>query len=226
MIKLRVIIMLAGVSGGIMLASHLLSGPVRADQRVITAVHAITVSTVVANGESHSYVGSKKCKKCHIKQHKSWKKTRMANALDILKPGNSADTKGKFHVDVNKDYTADPACLKCHTTGYGKSGGYSTPNPEDKKAVRKAKSLAGVGCESCHGPGSEYVKVFADIMKSKRAYKVEELYAVGLKKVDENTCKTCHNDESPTINPGDLFDYEKRKEDGTHNHIVLKQRTE
>ncbi len=192
-------------------------------------VSAATVATVPAAGDEaspYSYVGNKKCKKCHIKQYKSWEETRMAKAFGILQPGNNREAKEKFGLDVEKDYTKDEACLKCHTVGYGKTGGYAIPDPEDKKAVRNAKKLEGVGCECCHGPGSEYIKVFDEILKSKRKYKVEELYAVGLNKIGETGCKTCHNEESPSVNSGDPFDYEKRKEEGTHEHYPLKQREE
>ncbi len=185
-----------------------------------------SLPTLTGDESPYSYVGSKKCKKCHIKEYKSWAETRMAKAFEILKPGNSKEAKEKFSVDVNKDFTQDPKCLKCHTTGYGESDGYVVPDPNDKKSVRKAKKLEGVGCESCHGPGSEYVKVFDEILKSKRKYKVDELYSVGLAKIGEPTCKDCHNDESPTINPGDPFDYAKRKDDGTHEHHPLEQRAE
>ncbi|MFQ5410960.1 MAG: cytochrome c family protein [Phycisphaerae bacterium] len=174
--------------------------------------------------DSYSYVGSKACKRCHLDVHKSWAKTKMAQAFETLKPGNAKENKEKFKLDVNKDYSKDEKCIKCHTTGYGKKGGYAIPDPNDKKARRKAKKLQGVGCESCHGPGSEYSKVFKDILKTKRKYKVEELYAVGLRKIGKETCLTCHNEESPTINPGDTFDYEKRKDQGTHEHKPLKQR--
>ncbi len=187
----------------------------------------VAMPPALAGDESpYAYVGSKKCKKCHVKQHKSWQATRMGKAFEILQPGNSSEAKGKYNIDVAKDFTKDEACLKCHTVGFGQPGGYAIPDPEDKKAVRKAKKLMGAGCESCHGPGSEYVKVFDEIMKSKRKYKVEELYAVGLRKIDESTCLTCHNEESPTVNPGDTFDYEKRKDEGAHEHFPLEQRAE
>ena len=198
-----------------------------ANDALATAAAAAAALPALADGEpSYSYVGNQKCKKCHIKQHRSWEKTRMAKALEILKPGNNKEQKEKFALDVGKDYTTDEKCVKCHTVGYGKPGGYATPDPQDEKAVRKAKELEGVGCESCHGPGSEYIKVFEEILKSKRKYKVEELYAIGLRKPDEATCKTCHNEESPSVNPGDLFDYEKRKDTGIHEHESLQQREE
>ncbi len=193
----------------------------------IATVAGVVVLPALGEDESgYSYVGSKKCKKCHVKQYKSWKKTRMAEAFDILEPGESSEMKTKFHIDVSKDFTQDETCLECHTTGLGKPGGYAVPDPEDKKAVKTAKKLRGVGCECCHGPGSEYVKVFEEIMKSKRKYKVEELYAVGLHKIDEATCKTCHNERSPTRDPAVVFDFETQKEKGTHEHFPLKQREE
>lgn len=195
-----------------------------AADRTVAATAAMALSSAPGQDTSYTYVGSKKCKKCHIKQHKSWAKTRMGKAIEILQPGNSKEAKEKFNIDVNEDFTKDPTCLKCHTTGFGMPGGYAVPDPNDKKAVRKAKKLEGVGCESCHGPGSEYVKVFDEIQKAKRNYKVEELYAVGLTKIDESTCKVCHNQESPSIGPDDVFDYAQRKEEGTHEHFELKQR--
>ena len=150
----------------------------------------------------------------------------MAKSIDILKPGQHKEAKEKFKLDANKDYMTDATCLKCHTTGFERPGGYATPVGNDEKALKKAEQLAGVGCESCHGPGSAYVEVFEEILKSKRKYKVEELHAVGLAKVDETTCKTCHNKDGPTFDPATPFDYEKRKHDGVHAIQSLKQREE
>ncbi len=114
--------------------------------------------------------------------------------------------------------------MKCHTTGFGQEGGYFIPDPDDKKAVRKAKKLEGVGCESCHGPGSEYVKLFKEIQDSKRMYKVEELYAAGLQKITKDTCTACHNEESPTIEVGTPFDFETMKDKDLHDRQEMKQR--
>jgi hypothetical protein len=197
-----------------------------ANDAVATAAAVGALPAFADEEPSYSYVGNKKCKKCHIKQYRSWEETRMAKAFEILRPGNNTEKKQEFDLDVEQDYTKDEKCVKCHTVGFGKPGGYAFPDPEDKKAVRKAKQREGIGCECCHGPGSEYIKVFDEIQEAKRKYKVEELYAVGLRKLDEATCTTCHNEESPSVNPGDPFDYEKRKDDGTHEHYPLKQREE
>jgi len=179
-----------------------------------------------AGGDKYSYVGSKSCKKCHMKLYKSWAETKSAKAFETLKPGQAAEAKTKYGLDPAKDYTKDESCLKCHVTGFGHASGYTIPDPADKKAVKRAKTLEGSGCESCHGPGSAYSVVFKEIQKSKRKYKVDELYAVGLRKRDASACTNCHNDKSPTYDESKKFDYEKSKGEATHAHAPLKLREE
>lgn len=206
----------AGLFGAGLLVQAGGAGPIGGGERIMIAA----TSAVVAGGD-YEYKGSKSCKKCHIPQFKSWEKGKKGQALEVLKPGEASEAKTKHGLDPAKDYSQDESCLKCHVTGFGHPSGYSTPDPEDKRAVRRAKSLSGVGCESCHGPGSAYIKIFEEITKSKRKYKVEELHAAGLSKLEASRCTTCHNDESPTF---EGFDYEKMKEQGAHDHVELKQR--
>ncbi len=196
-------------------------GSASGDSGVVPSAVAIATSMPVLGGDGPTYVGSSKCKMCHIKQNKSWKKGKKAKALESLKPGHADDIKTKHGLDPGKDYTTDESCLACHTTGYGQAGGFAIPDPSDKKAVKRAKKLAGVGCESCHGPGSEYIKLHKEILKSKRKYKVEEMYAAGMFKIEESTCVTCHNDKNPTF---EGFDFAAMKEQGAHDHFELKQR--
>jgi formate-dependent nitrite reductase cytochrome c552 subunit len=162
-----------------------------------------------ADQPEYTYVGTKKCKSCHLDVHKSWAKTKMGLAFETLKPGHAKEAKATFGLDATKDYTTDKTCLKCHVTGYGKPGGYEIPDPKNKRAMRKSKDLHGVGCESCHGPGSEYVKILEEIDTSRRSYSVEELHAKGMRKIDKNACISCHNEESPTVNPDQPFDFDK-----------------
>jgi len=42
------------------------------------------------------YVGSHKCKACHNNEYKQWKKTKMAKAFKLLKPGVRAEAKKKM----------------------------------------------------------------------------------------------------------------------------------
>ncbi len=164
------------------------------------------LSAPVANAGDAEYVGVKKCKMCHIKQYKSWAETPMAKAMDSLKPGESADAKTKAGLDPKKDYTTDEKCLACHSTGYGKAGGYSGPDDV---------ALAGVSCEACHGPGSLYKKT----MKNK-AYKMDDVMAAGLVHPNEEVCKTCHNADNPTAGEDYSFKFDKDKD--IHKHIPLK----
>jgi len=165
---------------------------------------------------SAQYVGAKKCKKCHIKHYKSWGKTKMAVSFENLRPGIMADAKKKAGLDPDKDYTADPGCLKCHTTGHGKPSGFIS--------LEKTPYLINVQCESCHGPGSEYMK----IMKKNRNFKLDEVSAVGFVVLTgtaaEKECLLCHGDENPFNEKVDLiykFDLEDRVKN-THVHIPLK----
>jgi outer membrane murein-binding lipoprotein Lpp len=164
------------------------------------------------------YVGAKKCKACHIKQYKSWEKTSMAGSFDNLKAGAKADEKKKAGIDPEKDYTADPKCLKCHTTGYGKPGGF--------KSIEETPKLAGVQCESCHGPGSVYNPTMKAIQKAKKPYKTESLKAESLiiPSEDEKGCMSCHGGDSPFTEKVDAkykWNFKERLEK-THRHFPLK----
>lgn len=171
-----------------------------------------------------TYVGSKTCKKCHLKQYKSWEKTKMAQTLEVLKPNERSDKKASAKLDPSKDYTADAECLKCHTVGFGTESGYQVPPPDDKKAQRRAKKLAGVGCEACHGPGGEYIKLHKEIQDASRKYKHAEMIAAGMHEIGPEVCATCHNTDSPFVGDDYVFEYEKRKDEGTHEHLPLKLR--
>jgi len=80
------------------------------------------------------YVGQGVCRGCHPTTHGEWSKTVHAGAIGTLK----AIGQG-----------SNPACLPCHTVGYGLHGGFVS------EAATPA--LAGVQCENCHGPGGHHV---------------------------------------------------------------------
>jgi hypothetical protein len=163
----------------------------------------------------YSYIGTKACKKCHIKQFKSWTKTNMANAYEILKPGQRNEAKKKVGLDPKKDYTKDSECLPCHTTGYGQPGGYIS--------LEESPQLVGVSCEACHGAGKEYTKEQYKHTKNKK-YKRVDIIKVGLVSpvTGEMCTKLCHNENSPFFNKNEPFDFNKRKDQGTHEHYPLK----
>lgn len=198
-----------------------------------------------SNDDSFQYVGTKACKKCHYEVWESWAKTKMANCFEVLKPNselkpskksgltdvwiedikaNKAKSDPKIAPD--KDHTRDEDCLRCHTTGHGEVGGYAIPDQKNKKAKRRAKKLQGVGCESCHGAGSEYVKIFEKIQANNRPYTREELFAAGMTRIGEKTCVKCHNKDSPLVGGDYVFEYEQRKDEGIHEHLEMKLRKE
>ncbi len=157
---------------------------------IVTAVVTgllLVLGVTVGSAEEHAYVGTNNCKKCHLKQYRSWQKTKMAQAFELLKPGAAAEAKQKAGFDPNKDYTKDPQCLPCHTTGYGKPGGFAD--------IETTPDRAGVGCEMCHGPGGTYTQDGYMTLKNKE-YKKADLVAVGLvDKVSEKQCLSCHDKE-------------------------------
>ncbi len=97
------------------------------------------------------YVGVKTCTKCHDVQGESWEGTAHAKAFDSLKANTKVDAKKKAKLDPAKDYAKDKDCVGCHSTGFGKAGGYALG-----MAPGGQKALGSVGCESCHGASSGF----------------------------------------------------------------------
>ncbi len=83
-----------------------------------------------------SFVGSESCKKCHEGEYSRFmahaKKPRSYDHIKLMKKGL---TDAEFR-----------QCLECHTTGYGKAGGF--------RSEEETPHLKHAGCEVCHGPGS------------------------------------------------------------------------
>jgi len=103
------------------------------------------------------YVGMEKCKNCHaehVKTYSEWKYSRNFRVLEM---------RGKDH---------DPECLRCHTTGYGKPGGFVD--------IEKTPDMKNVQCEVCHGPASLHVSA-----------PTVEVHQRTLS-IPKNICTTCH----------------------------------
>ncbi|MFO0912653.1 MAG: cytochrome c family protein [Pirellulales bacterium] len=111
-----------------------------------------------------------RCASCHFDQFNQWKKTKHAQAFEIL----------------TAKYQTDAKCLQCHTTGFGKPTGF-----KDKAST---PSLVGVSCEDCHGPGSEHEKVaeqFAKVKKLSAEQEKQVRDSIWLM-TPRNICVDCH----------------------------------
>jgi hypothetical protein len=180
------------------------------------------------------YEGRKKCSSCHRSQYQSWQETAHAKALDSLKPDVKAAAKRKAQLDPRKDYSGDPDCVGCHVTGTGRRGGYDTQDP--------SKFLVGVGCESCHGPGSEYRLLHR---KGGQAFESggktaarQTLADAGQDFAFEERCSACHLNYAgspwkgakkpytpftPKVDKKYAFDFERavRDDKAMHHHFKL-----
>lgn len=169
-------------------------------------VWAISIS-LTCSGVSFAkpgYVGGSSCGGCHRIAMVSWEMTAHAKAFESLKPGVKKQEKLKGNLDPNKDYTNDKSCLKCHTTGYQEAGGF--------KDAASTSEMAGVGCESCHGAGSEY-KVLHE--KKKVTFTREEAKAAGAlySSEDPAICNSCHlgKDSTFTEKIDKKYKFDRRK---------------
>jgi hypothetical protein len=177
-----------------------------------------------ADAPKRAFVGIRKgmCAKCHNTTVKSWKETPHARAMVSLRPVAEKDDAALFArrkaaaLDPAKDYSADPKCLACHATAYGKEGGY--PEKVDDGNRERSEAMSGITCEACHGAASAYAE-FKNAEKKKdgkRVFTKEELEGTGLSSPGAEACGACHNDSSPT-KPATPFEYGKAKSK-VHSH--------
>jgi hypothetical protein len=191
--------------------------------------------TASADAPKPGFVGADACKKCHLKQWKSWKETGMAKAFEDLKPGAVADKKKAAGLDPQKDFTKDAGCVACHVTGYGTETGFPALPAEGKtwtaEETARATLMAGVSCEACHGPGSLYPAY----KKEHPHFKFKEIAALGAVHPNAEDCMKCHVHEvdaegkllkgSPTMPKDYKFDFAtaKSKHGEVHEHVPLKE---
>ena len=84
------------------------------------------------------YLGIEMCRRCHA---------------DIMPRFVSSKHFRAFETLRQRDASTKAECVACHTTGYGRPGGYD-PETEQKGAPY----LQGVQCEACHGPGTLHAR--------------------------------------------------------------------
>lgn len=135
-----------------------------------------------------AYVGSQACQACHPAEFETWSKQPHARSMASL------EAKGA---------TGNHECLACHTTAYGRPGGFPKGAPP-----KDHPAMAQVGCESCHGPGGDHVKPDAA-----RVGTIVSLTDKCGTCVILQICGTCHDDVN---DPGFEFEVEKKIEAQKH----------
>jgi len=137
------------------------------------------------------YIGTHTCAACHKGammgyQFSKWRTSDHARAYAVLASDQAYEiAKEQGLKDAPQ---TSMACLKCHTTAFHQPA---------KGAVESYSLYEGVGCEACHGAGSNYYP--EAIMRDPRAAK-----AAGLKEVTRQTCLGCHENAH-----GKPFDFEE-----------------
>lgn len=183
---------------------------------VLVAVVALLIIWSSMGKHDHAstegFLGPEVCGECHKSQYMSWSQTRMAQTFEVLRPGAKRKEKELAGLDPEMDYTHEEECLPCHTTGYGLVGGFTS--------IEETPQHGGVGCEACHGAGGMYVNT---VMSPDRPnFTTIEAVSRGLVyPPTELVCRKCHNENSPFIDMGYIFDFSERVKRGTHEHYEL-----
>ncbi len=111
-----------------------------------------------ATPDHPAVVGSLACAGCHLPAFTLWQQSKHVHAHEALA------AKGKEnHLD----------CVACHVLGWKQPGGVCR--------LDKVLGRTEVGCESCHGPGLEHLK-----LPTKAT----------IRRPDAATCKGCHDREN------------------------------
>lgn len=167
---------------------------------ILAGTMLLSAGLVLSAGSSlageHGFIGANGCKICHGAktgdQWTKWLESGHAKAFETLKGEAAAKIVADKGLKGNAWELGD--CLSCHVTAHGVD------------AARIGKKFAveeGVGCESCHGAGADYKA--KSVMESREAS-----VAAGLIIPTEATCKTCHNEKSPTYKGFDFAEASKK----------------
>jgi hypothetical protein len=113
--------------------------------------------------KENRYMGSDSCKPCHETQYISFK--------SYARKSRSFESVRKMKKGLTEDEIKE--CYACHTMGYGKPGGFISPE--------KTPELKNAGCEVCHGPGKIHIET--------------EDPAYIIRNVTINICQGCHIEE-------------------------------
>jgi hypothetical protein len=143
------------------------------------------------------YVGSEACADCHGDEYDIWEDTPHSHALDsLIHPGERSEVPRHF----------DPECISCHVVGWNPQKYF--PYESGYLSLEKTPLMQHVGCENCHGPGSQHVAAEqGDIDVTDEQMKQLQEEMVLSYRDAEKKCMECHDlDNSPDFHVEGAFD--------------------
>ncbi len=132
---------------------------------VLLTLATVSICQPGATSEStiRRYVGSSACKECHPMEY--------GNFIKYARKSHSFRSVQRMQKGLSTQELQE--CYGCHTTGYGKPGGFTS--------VEQSPDLKDAGCEVCHGPGKNHVETQDPAMIDR--------------KVTVEVCERCHTQE-------------------------------
>ncbi|MCL1985439.1 MAG: cytochrome c family protein [Betaproteobacteria bacterium] len=122
-----------------------------------------TVAQAAGTDADTKYIGSAACKQCHEQEYERFFK--------YSKKAHSKRNVEKMRPKLSREELE--GCYSCHTTGYGKKGGFVS--------YEQTPGLGDIGCETCHGPGAAHAES-------------GEVASI-IRKPSVESCDVCHNAE-------------------------------
>jgi hypothetical protein len=95
-------------------------------------------------GGPSAFVGVETCGECHQRE------------VETFRAHSKKATSSKSIKIMASDLTPQEleGCFGCHTTGFGKPGGF--------RSFQETPAMTDLGCESCHGPGAAHAESGGD----------------------------------------------------------------
>jgi YVTN family beta-propeller protein len=157
-----------------------------------------------AAGAAPNYTGAIACAACHKGpemgyQFSKWRAGPHARAFASL--GTPQADEIARRMGIAGEPRKAPECQKCHTT----TGHYPA-----ERGLASYSVFEGVGCEACHGPGSQYAQ--EAVVRGKHS-----MGRGGLEEVTRESCLRCHESvHGQSSGDSTAFDYQSALEQIAH----------
>jgi len=160
---------------------------------------AVLIGLIFISGlfsQDFTYVGADKCKVCHKSEKQGqqfplWESRKHSKSFSALTSDKGKEISQAAGVDNPAE---NPNCLKCHA-------------PLSEKAPELKEE--GVGCETCHGPGSAFKKM--SVMKDHAEAVKNGMIEYGSPDAIKKQCLSCHENAHETT-----FDFDAAWEKVKH----------